>query len=374
MIFDNDLDIIQPQSSNLTIGGTGSIIIPIGTTAQRPTGVAGLIRFNTDLNIVEGYNSTTGYIPIAHQQVSLAAVTATGSTQTDALQLTVGVINVGTVAAGSGVRLPVSYAGICMTIVNHGLNPVMVYPSSGGAIDNLGLDVGFSLPVNATVELKSLAFISWRTNINSLQSLAYAQGVLPVANGGSGQIGLGTSLQVLRTNSSATATEWATLSGGGSVTSVGASGGTTGLSFTGSPITTSGTLTLSGTLIPANGGTGLTTLGTSLQVLRTNSSATNMEWATVSSSGPKTVYTTINCGVGIQQLGVVISEPTISATSVVSVEKVISASSNKSADEHLIETWELLVGNVQVGVGFTVYIKSTNYNAISGIFNISYSF
>lgn len=45
---------------------------------------------------------------------------------------------------------------------------------------------------------------------------------------------------------------------GGSVTSVAASGGTTGLSFTGTPITTSGTLTLTGTLSIANGGTGAT--------------------------------------------------------------------------------------------------------------------
>lgn len=48
--------------------------------------------------------------------------------------------------------------------------------------------------------------------------------------------------------------------GSGSVTSVAASGGTTGLSFSGSPITTSGTLTLTGTLGVANGGTGATTL------------------------------------------------------------------------------------------------------------------
>jgi hypothetical protein len=44
----------------------------------------------------------------------------------------------------------------------------------------------------------------------------------------------------------------------GTVTSVDASGGTTGLTFSGGPITTSGTLTLSGTLIGANGGTGST--------------------------------------------------------------------------------------------------------------------
>lgn len=47
--------------------------------------------------------------------------------------------------------------------------------------------------------------------------------------------------------------------GTGTVTSVALSGGTTGLSVSGSPITTSGTITLSGTLAVANGGTGLTT-------------------------------------------------------------------------------------------------------------------
>ena len=47
-------------------------------------------------------------------------------------------------------------------------------------------------------------------------------------------------------------------SGGGSVISVGISGGSTGLTVTGSPITTSGTITLGGTLALASGGTGAT--------------------------------------------------------------------------------------------------------------------
>ena len=44
--------------------------------------------------------------------------------------------------------------------------------------------------------------------------------------------------------------------GAGSVTSVGVSGGATGMSFSNSPITTSGTMTMSGTLDARNGGTG----------------------------------------------------------------------------------------------------------------------
>jgi len=45
---------------------------------------------------------------------------------------------------------------------------------------------------------------------------------------------------------------------GGTVTSVDVSGGTTGLTFSGGPVSTSGTLTMSGTLGQSNGGTGQT--------------------------------------------------------------------------------------------------------------------
>ena len=85
----------------------------------------------------------------------------------------------------------------------------------------------------------------------------------------------------------------------GGVTSVDVSGGTTGLTFSGGPITTLGTITMAGTLGPANGGTGLTSyatgdivyatgattlaklgLGTQGQVLKAGASAP--EWGAVS--------------------------------------------------------------------------------------------
>lgn len=69
----------------------------------------------------------------------------------------------------------------------------------------------------------------------------------------------GTSGQVLTSNG-ASAPTWQSVGGVGTVTSVDGSGGTTGLTLTGGPITASGTLTLGGTLIVGNGGTGATTL------------------------------------------------------------------------------------------------------------------
>ncbi len=39
---------------------TGAIVMPVGTTAQRPgTGVVGMMRFNSDIDSFEGYNGAS---------------------------------------------------------------------------------------------------------------------------------------------------------------------------------------------------------------------------------------------------------------------------------------------------------------------------
>jgi len=59
----------------------------------------------------------------------------------------------------------------------------------------------------------------------------------------------------------------------GTVTSVDVSGGTTGLTTSGGPVTGSGTITLAGTLTVANGGTGATTLTANNVILGNGTSA-----------------------------------------------------------------------------------------------------
>lgn len=80
----------------------------------------------------------------------------------------------------------------------------------------------------------------------------------------------------------------------GTVTSVNASGGSTGLTFTGGPVTSSGTLTAGGTLAVASGGTGAITAASARvnllptyagnigRVLTVNSGGTDVEWTTAS--------------------------------------------------------------------------------------------
>ena len=76
----------------------------------------------------------------------------------------------------------------------------------------------------------------------------------------------GTNGQALTSSGPGADPTYTTLPGSGTVTSVGVSGGSTGLSFTGA-ISTSGTITASGTLVVANGGTGATTIPGAQQAL-----------------------------------------------------------------------------------------------------------
>ena len=106
------------------------------------------------------------------------------------------------------------------------------------------------------------------------------QGVLPLGRGGTGdalspvvgaviyadndslnQTTAGNAGQILTSAGGAGAPYWQTVTGTGTVTSVGLSGGTTGITATSdttNPITVAGTFTLGGTLVVANGGTGQT--------------------------------------------------------------------------------------------------------------------
>ena len=53
----NDIT-LSPGSESVVIDSTGSLQLPVGTTAERPTAVAGQIRFNNELTRFEGYNGT----------------------------------------------------------------------------------------------------------------------------------------------------------------------------------------------------------------------------------------------------------------------------------------------------------------------------
>ena len=133
----------------------------------------------------------------------------------------------------------------------------------GGALSgvNLTSQVTGTLPIaNGGTGTTATTFANLTSNVT---------GTLPIANGGTNLTALGTANQVLAVNAGGSALEYQTATTG-SVTSVAVSGGTTGLTTSGGPVTGSGTITVAGTLAVANGGTNGTTAATARASLSAN--------------------------------------------------------------------------------------------------------
>lgn len=229
-------------ADNAVMPGTGAMIVPKGTTAQRPVGTDGQLRYNIDANSFEAY--ANGNWTAFGQGVNSFSAGTTGLTPSSpsfgnvVLSGTLNAANGGTgtssYTAGDTLYASGSTTLSKLTIGTNGF----VMTSNGSAptwTDPSGLSVGTA------------------TNLagGAANRIAYQSGA------GATTFAIAPTIAgtVLQWNGSAFV--WTAVSGVGTVTSVDASGGTTGLSFSGGPIIAAGTLTLGGTLITSNGGTGL---------------------------------------------------------------------------------------------------------------------
>jgi hypothetical protein len=117
-------------------------------------------------------------------------------------------------------------------------------------IDNTGTtSIASGVIVNADVNASAAIAVSKLAALSDNTAVVLTDGsgkLVSTPNGTAGYV---------LTSNGASAPTWQAVGGTGTVTSVNASGGTTGLSFSGGPVTTIGTLTVSGTLSYANGGT-----------------------------------------------------------------------------------------------------------------------
>ncbi len=159
-------------------------------------------------------------------------VAAAGSTQATATALTstTNVVTTSTTGTAIGVALPTGVAGEIINVINKSANTINIYPAngSGASIDGAAANAAVTLPTNGTVSFVARSATQWDTyNPNMVAgtgvSVTYGNGNTTIANTG--------------------VTTWA--------------GGTTGLTPAGA---TAGAVTLAGTLIVGNGGTGATTL------------------------------------------------------------------------------------------------------------------
>jgi len=230
----------------------------------------------------------------------------------NALIQNVGII-IKNAGAGAG-SIQVAAIGRSNDLPNFGNSGDILQGDANGVPERLALgNDGYVLTTNTTAgkaqwsalpaSADSISFGTTGLTPNSATTGAITvAGTLVAANGGTGQnsypadgsgnfgqllyasgtttlspLGIGSAGQTLVVNGAGNAPEWSSAAGTGTVTSVAASGGTTGLTFSGGPVETLGTLTLGGTLGIANGGTGLTAVGSRGYVLKARGSIA--EWA-----------------------------------------------------------------------------------------------
>jgi trimeric autotransporter adhesin len=224
----------------LTAAANASIAINVGA-------VSGAVP-NT-VNVIAGTGLSGGGALTANVTLTNAGVTAfntrTGNVTlsntdvTTALGYTPGTGN-GTVTSVTG-TLPIA--------------------SSGGTTPNISITLA-----NATTD-GYLNFTDWNTFNNKQPSGTYVNSVgatSPVASSGGTTPTISMAQANATTDGYLSSTDWTTFNnkgtGNGSVTSVDVLGGSTGLTTSGGPITGSGNITIAGTLVVSNGGTGVTSL------------------------------------------------------------------------------------------------------------------
>jgi hypothetical protein len=274
---------VQQTPLPITVGTTAIVFSQFGAAGVTYTAGTGLTLAGTVFSITNTTVAASAYgsasaVPTftvnAQGQLTAAANT---SIAIDATQITSGTINtarvsgsytgitgVGTLTAGTWNATAIGAANGGTGLTSYTIGDI-IFASGTATLSTLpDVAVGNALISGGVGVAPSYGKIGLTTHVN---------GVLPIANGGTGlsatptngqiAIGNGTnySLTTLTAGSGVSITNGAgsisisATGSGGTVTSVNASGGTTGLTFSGGPITGSGTLTLGGTLAVANGGT-----------------------------------------------------------------------------------------------------------------------
>ena len=153
-------DPVVSLASNPIVPGNASLTVPTGTTAERPVGVDGMVRYNTDTALFEGYLNGN-WTAFASGSGVTSVATGTG--------LTGGPItSTGTISLANTAVTPGSYTNANLTVDQQGRITLASSGAAGGVTTFSAGTTGFT-PSTATSGAITLA------------------GTLAIANGGSGQ-------------------------------------------------------------------------------------------------------------------------------------------------------------------------------------------
>lgn len=250
-----------------TTGGSGtvtSVAVSGGTTGLTTSGgpitSSGTITLTGTLSIANG---GTG------QTTANAAFNALAPSQTG---------NSGKVLTTDGTNTSWTAVGGSGTVTSVGLSLPSIFTVTGSPVTAAGTLTGtlasqtanyvFAAPngVAGAPTFRAIVAADIPTlNQNTTGTAANVTGTVAIANGGTGATTASAALTNLGAYPSSNPSGYT--SNTGTVTSVAVSGGTTGLTTSGGPVTGSGTITLAGTLALANGGTGQTTASASFDAL-----------------------------------------------------------------------------------------------------------
>lgn len=255
-------------SALTNLGGTGigtSVFTAATTAAARSAIAAAASGANSDITSLSGLTT-----PLSVAQGGTGSSTAAGART-----------NLGAAASGSNADITALTAsgGVQIGAPTGGAQGTGTINATGLFINGVGVGTGSGSVTSVGMTVPAFLSVTGSpVTTSGTLAVSLSGTALPVANGGTGQTSY-TDGQLLIGNSTGNTLTKSTLTAGsgisitngggtitisstagsGTVTSVSGSGGTTGLTLTGGPITTTGTLTLGGTLAVASGGTGAAT-------------------------------------------------------------------------------------------------------------------